>query len=109
MKSITKLLYENGFGNLICSSFEEAEKNDRKKNLVVIDDTDIYLTYKLNGVFGEFICWVEEEFEINEDLYNTMLSWVEDIYGMDTTEEEIEEYLAEGTFIFDFTPYKEEK
>jgi hypothetical protein len=103
MKSITRLVYEIGLANLICTSFEEAENNGRKMNLVIIDDSDIYLTYKLNGVFGEFVCWVEDEFKEDETIYDSMIEYVKDIYYR--TEEEIDDNAYNGRFIFDFKPY----
>ena len=103
MKSITKLIHEIGLGNLICTDFEEAKSNNRKMNIVIIGDSDIYLTYKLNGVFGEFVCWVEDEFKEDETVYDSMIECVKDIYYR--TEEEIDDNAYNGRLIFDFKPY----
>lgn len=103
MESITKLIESIGFEDLICGSFEEAKNNNRKKNLVIIDDSSIHLTYKLNGILGEFVCWVEDEFEEDETVYNAMIEWVKDIYSR--TEKEIDLGLKARTFPFEFKPY----
>ena len=42
MESITNLIGNIGFGDLVCDSFEAAKNNTRKKNLVIIDDSSIY-------------------------------------------------------------------
>ncbi len=102
-KDITKLVQSTKFSNLICTSFEEAKHNDKKRNIVIIDNSDIYLTYKLNGVFGEFVCWVEDEFKEDFTVYHAMIEWIKDIYSR--SDEEIENRLKDKSFPFDFTPY----
>ena len=103
MKSIKNLIKEIGLEDLICNSFEEAENNNRRKNIVIIDDTDIYLTYKYHGEFGEFMCWVSDEFEEDESVYDSMVEWVKDIFYRE--ENEIDYCIFFGKLMFDFKPY----
>jgi len=88
---ITKIINDLGFTDLICTSFEEAQKNNRRKNIVVIENSDVYLTYKFEGVFGEFISWTEEEFQRDESVYNSLAEWVKFIYSK--SDEEIHELI----------------
>jgi hypothetical protein len=101
--SITKSIREIGLEDLICTSFEEAENNDRKKNLVIIDDSDIYLTYKYNGTFGEFLCWVEDELTEYVGAYTSMVEWVKDIYYRE--DDEIDRCIASNELVTGFKPY----
>ena len=101
--SITKLIKEIGLGDLICTSFEEAKNNSRKKNLVVIDDADVYLTYKYRGTFGEFLCWVEDEFKEDATVYDSVLEWIKDIYYRPP--DEIDRCIASDELITGFKPY----
>ena len=86
---------EMGFENLIVSSHEEAEQNDRKQNIVLIDEENglcsIYLTYKHHGQFGEFVCWDSEEFEGEPDLVDIILNAVGEFYSY--SEQELDEDL----------------
>lgn len=104
--SLTDLVKEAGLGEYICTSFEEAENNDRRKNIVIIGDSDIYLTYKTeDGSFGEFVCWVSDEFEEDESVFHSAIEWAKDVYYR--TEEDIDKALEAGYFPFDFKPYEE--
>ena len=103
MRNITDMINGINMGRYVCTSFEEAENNNRKKNIVIIDNADIYLTYKYNGVFGEFVCWVFDEFEEDESVYDSMILWVEDIYGR--TESEIDSDVLNDIIPLVFKPY----
>ena len=103
MKSITNLIKEIGLEDLICNSFDEAKNNNRRKNIVVLDDVDIYLTYKYHGEFGELACWVSDEFEEDERVYDSMIEWVKDIFYR--KENEIDYCIFLGELMFDFKPY----
>ena len=102
-KSLISMVKFAGFEDLISVNFEEAKNNDRKRNIVIINDSDIYLTYKLNGIFGEFVCWVEDEFIEDETVYDAVLQWIGDIYSR--TDARIEKDINNGRFPFDFKPY----
>lgn len=104
MRSIIDMINNIDMERYICTSFEEAESNSRKKNIVVIDNMDVYLTYKYDDVFGEFVCWVSDEFEEDESVYNAMILWVEDIYSR--TESEIDNDILNDTFPLIFKPYE---
>ena len=86
---------EMGFGSLIVNSHEEAEANNRKKNIVLIEEEnglcDIYLTYKYQGESGEFVCWVSDEFEGEPDLVHIILNAVHEFYSY--TDEKLDQDL----------------
>ena len=93
------------YATLVCNSFSEAEHSRRTKNIVIIDDADIYLTYKYNDTFGEFTSWTEEE--IQEDpVYMTtcITNWIHDIYSR--SDKEICRRLEDGTFPLNFESYE---
>lgn len=101
-------LKEMGLGEYICHSLEEAEFNNKRKNIVVMKKLrqfpDIYLTYKRqNGDFGEFASWSEEDFaKLHIDLQAT-LKIAEMIYSQ--TEEELDSKIENNDFFLCFIPY----
>lgn len=109
---IIELLNEVGLKDLVTTSFKEAQDNNRRRNIVIIDDGskyfDIYLTYKRNGVeLGEFICWVEDEFieyekenSINE-LIHIAVNSAYDLYQR--SDDELDSESCD--FLLDFKPY----
>ncbi len=106
--NLTRILQKKGFSGYIVSSFEEAKENDRKKNIVLLDD-GIYLTYKADlgqetPVFGEFASWNEDEFEEDPTIYASVMNWVSDLY--DDSDDEINRRIN-GTLRF--TPYGEDE
>jgi len=101
--NLEELVVETEFQDLICRSFEEAAYNGRRKNIVIIDDTEIYLTYKYDDEFGEFVCWVEDEFLMEDNLPEIIKAAIIEIYSMDTRE--IDKRIEEGSFCFDWKPY----
>ncbi len=106
---LTQILLTNGFGGLIVSSFEEAKANDRKKNIVLLDD-GIYLTFKADlgqekPVFGEFACWNEDEFEEDPMVYACVANWVADLY--DDSDEGLNHRINDEANMLGFTPYDE--
>lgn len=103
--SLTQLVTDAGYGEYICTSFEEAENNNRQKNIVINYDKEIYLTYKHNNKFGEFVCWVKDEFLEDDSLYDSVIDWVEYIYSR--TEEEIDEAIENNSIPWDFKIYNE--
>lgn len=105
--NLTQLIKSIGLGQYICTSFEEAEQNDRRKNIVIIDNADVYLTYKYKNKFGEFICWVEDEFKEDPTVYDSVKNWVVDIFSQ--SEEQIDNALKANIFPFDFIPYEKEE
>lgn len=86
---------EMGFENLLVASHEEAERNSRKRNIVLMEEADglcdIYLTYKYQGQFGEFVCWVSDEFETEPDLVDIILNAVHEFYSY--SDQELDEDL----------------
>lgn len=106
LKKFINCLSAKGLDKIICTSFEEAENNDRRKNIVIIadeDGADLYLTYKYAGNFGEFGSWVSEDFEEDELLFSVLGSSVVTLYSY--TEEEIDALIASDKFNYEFTPY----
>lgn len=101
--NLRNLAKVSGFEEIICTSFEEAKNNNRRKNIVIIDNTEIYLTYKYEGQFGEFVCWVEDEFKEDETVYSSVRNWIYDIYSR--LEKDIDARVKSGAFPFDFKPY----
>lgn len=79
-----------GFGEFVVKSHEEAQQNNRKKNIVLTEEDngycDIYLTYKYQGTFDEFVCWVADEFEDEPDLVSIISNAVETIYSQSDEE-----------------------
>ena len=102
-QSLTSLVTDAGYGDFIAVSFEEAQRNQRRKNIVIIDDSEIYLSYKYNHVFGEFICWVADEFETDDTVYSAAIEWIKDIYSR--TEKELDESILQNTLMTGFTTY----
>ena len=104
-KALEEAIRNTEFGQYICHSLEEAEFNNRKKNIVIMNDLrkhpDVYLTYKHEGKFGEFVCWVEDEFEEDPNIYQSVLRWIEDVYSR--TDEKISENISLGRFPWDFS------
>ena len=93
-QEILEGIKEMGFGHLVVSSHEEAKQNNRKKNIILIEDNelcDIYLTYKYQGEIGEFVCWVSDEFEGEPNLVDIILNAVEEFYSY--SEKELDEDL----------------
>lgn len=86
-QEILEGIEDMGFGELVVDSFEVAESNTRKRNIVLIENEegnglcDVYLTYKHNGVLGEFVCWVEDEFEAEPDLVDIILNAIHEFYS----------------------------
>lgn len=95
---LERMITTHGYGNFICHSFEEAQNNKRKKNIVIINGTDIYLTFKHDGEFGDFACWVEDEFKEDESVYETVLSWIDDIFTKPS--EMVEKEIEQGNLLF---------
>lgn len=104
-RDLTKMIQNLGFKEYICTSFGEAEHNSRKKNIVIIDNAEIYLTYKYNGEFGEFLCWSEYELKESPAVYDAVGAWVLTIYGSDETR--IDADVKHNCFPCPFTPYEE--
>lgn len=94
-QEILKGIKEMGFEELIVRSHKEAATNSRKRNIVLIEEEkglcDIYLTYKYQEQFGEFVCWVSEEFEAEPDLVNIILNAIHEFYSY--SERELDEDL----------------
>ena len=95
------------YATLICNSFGEAVHNSRTKNIVIIDDTDIYLTYKKDGVFGELVSWNGDEISEDPDyMMKCITSWVYDVYSR--SDKDIHRRIEDGSFPLNFEPYEME-
>lgn len=69
------MIADEKYDGFIVNSFDEAEKNAHKKNIVLSED-GIYITFKADfpknqGVFGEIVSWVDDEFDEDESVYET--------------------------------------
>ena len=103
------LIREHGFGRLVVDSFEEARKNKRRKNIVLLDD-GIYLTFKadIEGdemVFGEFVAWVDDEFKEDDSVYTSCINAIIGLYTY--SDEELNHHIEEDDLIEMFEPYNE--
>lgn len=83
--SLTEKIKELGFGDFICTSFEEAENNSRRKNVVIFEDSYIYLTFKKNGKIGTILSWTNDELKEN-DTFETMLQHIKEFFNMSDEE-----------------------
>lgn len=104
-EKLLNMLKEEGFAGFVVNSFEEAQFNHRKKNIVLLDD-GIYLTFKAfeNNTFGELVCWVEDEFLEDENVYKSAINAVIDLYTY--SDEELDEHIKNDDLIEIFTPYE---
>lgn len=101
--TIREIVNKLGLSELICTSFDVARHNGRRKNIVIIGETDVYLTYKYNDKFGEFVCWVEDEFKEDASVYESLRGTLRDYYSL--SEKEMDEKIERKEFFFDFKPY----
>lgn len=106
-RDLTQMIKNLGYGQYVCTSFEEAEQNDRRKNIVIIDNADVYLTYKYKNKFGVFVCWMKDEFREDPSVYDSVGNWVVDIFSQSETQ--IDNALKANIFPFDFIPYEKEE
>ena len=106
---LTSMLQQEGFAGFIVNSFEEAQNNHRKKNIVLLDD-GIYLTFKADledndNVFGELVCWVDDEFKEDESVYTAAINAVTDLFTY--SDEELNQHVIDDDLMEIFTPYGE--
>lgn len=102
-RNLTDEIKKLGFGNLICTSFEEARENERKKNIVIIDNAEIYLTFKYNDKFGELVSWGEDELSGGELILETVLNVTKEIYSL--SDDEIARRIKDDRFLLIFAEY----
>ncbi len=109
------ILQKKGFDGLVAFSFEEAKENERKKNIVLLDD-GIYLTFKADlgkdkPVFGEFASWNEDEFEEDPTVYGSVGKWLSVLYddSADEINRRINDNRIDPLGTLRFTPYGEDK
>ena len=107
MKNIRMIIENIGLGKYICTSFEEAAKNSRRKNIVIIENSDVYFTYIFNNMFGELCSWSSDEFEEDESLYDRIQDYAKNIYSR--TVKEIDSLIINNLTmpisVFHFTKY----
>ena len=103
VQNIRKIVNSLDMSNLICTSFDVARNNGRRKNIVIIGETDVYLTYKYKDQFGEFVCWVEDEFNEDASVYESLRGALRDYYSL--SEKEMDKKIERKEFFFDFKPY----
>lgn len=102
-QTIRRIVNSLDMTHLICTSFDEARNTGGRKHIVIIDETDVYLTYKYKGKFGEFVCWVGDEFKEDESVYESLRGALKDYYSL--PEKEMDKKIEERAFFFDFKPY----
>ena len=89
---------------IVVDSFEKA-KMDKHRKVVVFTGTDIYFTYKHHGnVFGELVCWVEDEFE-DKTTYIVVDKYLDEFSN--TTNEVFDKRIDEDSILENFIPYEE--
>ena len=108
---LMKMIKREGFGGFVVDSFEEAKNNRRKKNIVLLED-GIYLTFKADidgktNVFGELVCWVDDEFNEDPKVYTSAINTVIDLYTY--SDEDLNQHIIDDDLIEIFTPYDEEE
>lgn len=93
----------------VVDSFDAARDNARRKNIVLNED-GIYVTFKANRggkkpVFGELVCWVDDEFMEEGVGYicQTVLNAIRKLYGY--TDAQLDKKIAADGLIERFTPY----
>ncbi|ADL36071.1 hypothetical protein bpr_II132 (plasmid) [Butyrivibrio proteoclasticus B316] len=104
---LMEMLKKEGFGGFVVDSFDEAKNNSRKKNIVLLDD-GIYVTFKAkvgekNNIFGELVCWVDDEFNEDESVYTSAVNAV--IVLFTYSDEELDQHIADDDLVENFTPY----
>jgi hypothetical protein len=95
------------FDDLIVGSFEKAKESSRRKN-IVLDEGGVYLTFKTikdgHDVFGEFVCWVDDEFEEDYRTVKTAcLNTIAELYS--ESDDELIAIIDNGSLLLPFTPY----
>ena len=100
-------------GRYIVNSFEEARNNDRKKNIVLLDD-GIYLTFKADteenkDIFGELVSWVDDEFNEDEEVYYSAVNAIKELFSY--SDDELNDKILNNDLVADltFTPYEEQE
>lgn len=106
-EKLQKMIAEEGFDQYLVNSFEEAKNNNRKKNIVLLED-GIYLTFKADfddkkNVFGELVCWVDDEFAEDPSVYTSCINAIIDLYTY--SNEELNQHIVDDDLIEIFTPY----
>ncbi len=108
-EKLSKLLKEEKLDGFIVDSFENAKANNRRKNIVLMED-GIYYTFKADidgktDVFGELVCWVEDEFKEDPSVYVSAINAAIDLFIY--TDEELNQHIVDDDLIEIFTPYDE--
>lgn len=95
-QALLNQIQEAGFEEYVVSSYEEAQANTRKKNIVLVpednEQCDVYLTYKYQNQFGELACWVSDEFEEDEELVSIVAHAIQFLYS--SSEDAIDQLIA---------------
>lgn len=102
------MLKEEGFEGFIVNSFEEAKNNTRRKNIVLLED-GIYITFKANfknedNIFGELVCWVKDEFDEDEKIYQIAINSIIDLFSY--SDDELNNHIIEDDLIETFEKYE---
>lgn len=104
---LVSLIWQENLGEYIVDSFEAARDNDRRKNIVLLDD-GIYLTFKADvddrtNVFGELICWVDDEFNEDPEIYAVAANAAHEMFSY--TDEELNAHIINNDIVWNFVPY----
>ncbi len=107
---LTHLIKQEGLDNYIVDSFEIAKTNNRRKNIVLAED-GIYLTFKANigrerNIFGELVCWVDDEFNEDPSVYTSAINAIVELFSY--SDEELNTHIKNDDLIETFTEYDEE-
>lgn len=109
-KKLTEMLKDEGMYKYVVDSFDAARENKRRKNIVLTDE-GIYLTFKADidgkkNVFGELVCWVDDEFKEDPLVYVSTINAVIDLYTY--SNKELNEHIVNDDLIEVFTEYDKE-
>lgn len=109
-EKLAEMLKDEGMYGFVVDSFDAARGNKRRKNIVLTDE-GIYLTFKADidgetNVFGELVCWVDDEFKEDPSVYVSAINAVIDLYTY--SDEELNEHIVNDDLIEIFTAYNKE-
>lgn len=100
----------HGIHELVVTSFEEAQKSERRRNVVYVQNEEfntcsIYVTYKIgNETLGEYISWINLDISTTSiGILEVIITCITNIYAISNSDLDQGRILAPGEF--EFKPY----